>query len=498
MKKPIHGHFFVFLHHSCKQNDKHKMMEQLLINTQIEQEIISIFEAQKANRQSLANTNARERKAKLQKILDWTLSHETEIGDALFNDFKKNPAETNLGEIFGVVGEIKHLMKHLNSWMKPQSVATPLNMIGTSAHVRFEPKGVCLVISPWNYPFNLSIKPLVQAIAAGNTVILKPSELTPHTSTLLKEMLSELFDANEIYVVEGDATVSQILLNQPFNHIFFTGSPNVGKIVMAAAAKNLTSVTLELGGKSPCIVDETANIKKSAEKIAWGKFINNGQTCIAPDYVLVHKSVENEFAEEMRNAIKSMYGEDAKVSNDYCRIVNNRHFNRLNGLLEESIDKGAYVEVGGQTDSSENYISPTILRNVNDSMKIMNEEIFGPILPILSYTTNSEAIAHIKNREKPLAMYINSKKESNIKYFMDNSSAGGTVINDCVIHYGHTEIPFGGVNNSGIGKSGGVWGFTEFSNQRAVMRQKFGTFKMIYPPYTPKVAKLIQFFVKYL
>jgi len=473
-------------------------MEQLLIDTQIEQEIQRVFAAQKANIQILANTNARERKTKLQKILDWTLSHETHIGEALYNDFKKNPAETNLGEIFGVVGEIKHLIKNLNSWMKPQSVSTPINMIGTSAHVLFEPKGVCLIISPWNYPFNLSIKPLVQAIASGNSVILKPSELTPNTSKLIKEMISDLFDNNEVYLIEGDAEVSQILLNQPFNHIFFTGSPNVGKIVMSAAAKNLTSVTLELGGKSPCVVDETANIKKSAEKIAWGKFINNGQTCIAPDYILVHESVESEFVNEMKNAIKSMYGEDEKQSDDYCRIVNNRHFNRLNELLEESIRKGAKLAVGGKTDSSENYISPTILTNVDDSMKIMNEEIFGPILPVVSYKNNSEVIAHIKNREKPLAMYINSKKESNIRYFMDNTSAGGTVINDCVIHYGHTQIPFGGINNSGIGKSGGIWGFIEFSNQRAVVRQKFGTFKMIYPPYTPMVAKLIRFIVNYL
>ena len=475
-----------------------QIMEHLLIDSQIEQEILSVFQAQKANTQNLANTNAKERKAKLQKILDWTFSHEKEIGEALFNDFKKNPSETTIGEILGVVGEVKHLLKHLNSWMKPQSVSTPLNMIGTSAHVRFEPKGVCLIISPWNYPFNLSIKPLAQAIAAGNTVILKPSEMTPHTSALIKKMLSSLFDENEVYVVEGDSSVSQILLEQPFNHIFFTGSPNVGKIVMSAAAKNLTSVTLELGGKSPCIVDETANIKKSAEKIAWGKFINNGQTCVAPDYVLVHKSVENEFTIAMKSSIENMYGNNAKQSVDYCRVVNNRHFNRLDNLLKEAVEKGASVSAGGQTDDSENYIAPTLLTDVNNSMKIMNEEIFGPILPIVSYSTNEEAIAHIKSREKPLAMYINSGKESNIKYFMDNSSAGGTVINDCVIHYGHTEIPFGGVNNSGIGKSGGIWGFTEFSNQRAVLRQKFGTFKMIYPPYTPSVAKLIRFFVRWM
>ena len=473
-------------------------MEQIHIETQIDEQILTVFQAQRANTQHLAKTEVGVRKAKLKKILDWTLSHEEEIGEALYQDFKKNPAETNIGEILGVVGEIKHLLKHLNSWMKPQSVPTPLNMIGTSAHVRFEPKGVCLIISPWNYPFNLSIKPLVQAIAAGNAVILKPSELTPNTSALLKKMIVELFDSNEIYVVEGDVMVSQILLELPFNHIFFTGSPNVGKIVMAAAAKNLTSVTLELGGKSPCLVDETANIKKSAEKIAWGKFINNGQTCIAPDYVLVHKSVEQEFLVAIKSSIENMYGNDAKQSADYCRVVNNRHFKRLDNLLKEAVEQGANISTGGQTDGSENYIAPTILTEVNDSMKIMQDEIFGPILPIVSYSTNEEAIAHIRSREKPLAMYINSGNESNIKFFMDNSSAGGTVINDCVIHYGHTELPFGGVNNSGIGKSGGIWGFTEFSNQRAVMRQKFGTFKMIYPPYTPTVAKLISFFVKYI
>ncbi|MEA5458422.1 aldehyde dehydrogenase family protein [Arcicella sp. LKC2W] len=469
-----------------------------IINTEIEKDIIHVFKAQKSNTQNIANTDVQIRKGKLRKILAWTIAHEVEIGKALFDDFKKNPSETNLGEILGVVGEIKHLLKHLKSWMKPQYVSTPISMIGTSAHVRFEPKGVCLIISPWNYPFNLSIKPLVQAIAAGNTVILKPSELTPNTSTLLKKMISELFEENEVAVFEGDANVSQILLNQPFNHIFFTGSPAIGKIVMSAAAKNLTSVTLELGGKSPCIVDKTANIQKVAEKIAWGKFINNGQTCIAPDYVLVHKSVENELTEALKSAIVAMYGTNAKESADYCRIVNNRHFNRLNGLLQEAIENGAKVEIGGQTDSFENYIAPTLLSEVEDSMKIMEEEIFGPILPIVSFSTNEEAIAHIKSREKPLAMYINSSKESNIKFFMDNTSAGGTVINDCVIHYGHTEIPFGGVNNSGIGKSGGIWGFTEFSNQRGVMRQKFGTFKMIYPPYTPFVAKLIKFFIKYI
>ncbi|MDZ7897608.1 MAG: aldehyde dehydrogenase family protein [Arcicella sp.] len=473
-------------------------METIIADNHTGQAILSIFKAQKANAQNIAKSDIKQRKAKLRKILDWTLAHEIEIGDALFADFKKNPAETNLGEILGVVGETKHLLKHLNSWMKPQSVPTPLNMIGSSAHVRFEAKGVCLIISPWNYPFNLSIKPLVQAIAAGNTVILKPSELTPHTSALIKKMLSELFEENEVAVIEGDASISTMLLEQPFNHIFFTGSPAVGKIVMLAAAKNLTSVTLELGGKSPCVVDETANIKDVAEKIAWGKFLNNGQTCIAPDYILVQKNVENQLVDALKNSIANMYGDDVKASTDYCRVVNNRHFNRLNSLLNEAVEKGAIVRAGGQTDGAENYIAPTLLTEVDDSMQVMQDEIFGPILPILSYENNEEVIHYINQKEKPLAMYINSGKEKNIQYFMENTSAGGTVINDSVIHYGHTELPFGGVNNSGIGKSGGIWGFTEFSNQRAVLRQRFGTFKMIYPPYTPFVGKLLRFFVKYL
>jgi aldehyde dehydrogenase (NAD+) len=464
-------------------------------------DVVSVFEAQSAFAPSLVHTQASERIAKLKKLLDYTNQNLDKIQAALYADFKRHPSETILGEVLGVTGEIKHLIKSLKGWMKPQKVPTPMGMLGTSAYVRFEPKGVCLIISPWNYPFNLAIKPLAQAIAAGNTAILKPSELTPNTSQLIKEMLAELFDEQEVAVFTGDASTSQALLKLPFNHVFFTGSPQVGKVVMKAAAEHLASVTLELGGKSPCVVDETADIKKTAAKIAWGKFLNNGQTCIAPDYLLVHQSVKDQLVSEIKSASEKMYnatGSGIENSDSYCRIVNQRHFQRVKGLIEDALQKGATLSYGGQTNDADNYVSPTLLDNLSPDMRIMQEEIFGPVLPVISYQNPQEVIGLVNGKEKPLALYINSKKDSNIKYFLENTTAGGTVINDSIIHYGHTELPFGGVNNSGIGKSGGLWGFTEFSNQRAVLRQRFGDFSMVYPPYTDKVQKMIKLLMRFL
>ncbi len=464
-------------------------------------DIQTIFNAQKKNANNIAQSTAKERIAKLKAILKWCNVNEQSIKDALFADYKKPADEVMIGEVMGVGGELKHLISNLSDWMKPQKLPTPLNMIGSSSYVKYEPKGVCLIISPWNYPFNLSIKPLAQAIAAGNTAILKPSEMTPHTSALLKKMLNELFDENEVAVIEGGVETSSELLELPFNHIFFTGSPNVGKVVMTAAAKNLTSVTLELGGKSPAIVDETANIKKTAKHLAWGKWLNNGQTCVAPDYILVQESVKDDLVNALKKAINDMYSPDGQAvekSDSYCRIVNARHFNRITGLLEDAVNQGANIATGGQVNQADNFIAPTILTNVSDKMRIMQEEIFGPILPIVPYTNLSDAIAIINGREKPLALYINSGNNKNINQVLNNTSSGDAVINDTVIHYGNVEMPFGGVNNSGIGKSGGFFGFQEFSNAKGVMRQRFGDFSMIYPPYTKTTSKLVNFFVKYL
>uniref|UniRef100_UPI003753D925 aldehyde dehydrogenase family protein n=1 Tax=Emticicia sp. TaxID=1930953 RepID=UPI003753D925 len=374
---------------------------------------------------------------------------------------------------------------------------TPLKMIGTISKIIHEPKGNCLIISPWNYPFNLAIKPLLQAIAAGNVVILKPSEVVPHASKLISEMISELFDDSEIAVVEGDADVSSVLLKLKFSHIFFTGSPAVGKIVMTAAAQNLCSVTLELGGKSPTIIDETANIKAAAQAITAMKFLNNGQTCIAPDYIYIHESKTTEFIQEANAYLIKMYGNDASKTPDYCRVVNNRHYNRVKSYMDDAVSKGATVVGGGRNDDAENYIEPTLILGVNDGMKIMQDEIFGPLLPIKEFTDNEDVTEYVRKGEKPLALYIFSKKRKNIDFFLQNTSAGASVINETTIHYLQDNLPFGGVNNSGIGKSFGKYGFEEFSNKRAIVENKFAQFSMFHPPYTNRVMKLLDLVIKW-
>jgi aldehyde dehydrogenase (NAD+) len=477
------------------------LVDSLIDNSVSLEQIHQVFASQQENTISVRNSTVNERIAKLKSIIKYIDSNTEKIQKAIFSDFKKHPTEVLISEIMIVKGEINHLIKNLAEWAEPQRVSTPMNMFGSSAWVQFESKGNCLIIAPWNYPFNLALKPTVQAIAAGNTVILKPSELTPNTSSLIKEMITELFPENEIAVFEGGTDISTELLALPFNHIFFTGSPNVGKIVMTAAAKNLASVTLELGGKSPIIIDETVNIAKSADKLAWGKLFNNGQTCIAPDYAFVQNNVKDELIKSTILSINKMYnadGQGIEKSESYCRIVNERHFQRVKNLIEDAVEKGAKIVFGGEMNESDRFISPTILENVNDSMKLMQEEIFGPVLPIMGYNEISEVINYVNSKQKPLALYINSKKKAQINYILSNTSAGGTVINDTLMHYGHTELPFGGVNNSGIGKSGGKWGFLEFSNQRAVLNQKFGNNSFIYPPYTAKIDKLIRFFIKYI
>jgi aldehyde dehydrogenase (NAD+) len=464
-------------------------------------DIQAVFNRQRQHAPQMALTTATERIERIQRIRQWIETHEADLMQAMHADFRKPAAEVLLGDLGALIYEIKHTCKHLKGWMKPQRVSTPLPLIGTTGHVHHEPKGNVLIISPWNYPFGLALKPLVTAISAGNVAIIKPSEMTPNVSRAVKTMISELFPPEEVAVFEGDATVATQLLELPFNHIFFTGSPAVGKVVMAAAAKHLASVTLELGGKSPVIVDETANIQTAAEQIAWGKFFNNGQTCIAPDYLLVHESVKEPFMQAFRASVSKMYGANESAvaqSADYCRIVNGRHFKRVRHLIEDAVQQGARITLGGQTDESDNFIAPTVVEGVTDNMALMQEEIFGPVLPVIPYRDRDEVLRAINSREKPLALYIQSRSRQNINYIMERTSAGDTVINDLMWQFGHMEIPFGGVNNSGIGKSNGYFGFQEFSNQRGVIRRDFGTSKFIYPPYTDKIQKLISFLVKKL
>ncbi|MBA4853525.1 aldehyde dehydrogenase family protein [Emticicia sp. BO119] len=464
----------------------------------VETDIEALFRLQKKNLSNIAATSSKERIVKIKKVMQWVLDNQERIAEALGADYQKNLFEVKVSEVMPVVSEAKFIIKHLDKWMRAESVETPLKMLGTTSKIVHEPKGNCLIMSPWNYPFNLTLKPLLQALAAGNAVIIKPSEIVVNASILLVEMINELFPRNEVAVVEGDARIATTLLDLPFNHIFFTGSPAIGKIVMQAASKHLASVTLELGGKSPTIVDETADTKFAAQTIAAEKFLNNGQTCIAPDYILIHRSKTRQFIEEMGNYIQKMYGNDVSQSPDYCRIVNEKHFSRIKGLIDDALVKGAKIAIGGDTNLTENFIEPTVVSHVTNEMRIMQDEIFGPVLPIVEFNHLEEVSDYINAGEKPLALYMFSKKRSHIDYIIQNTSSGAVVINETTIHYLQNNLPFGGVNNSGIGKSFGKYGFEEFSNKKAVVENKFSTFNMFHPPASKRVMKMLDMVIKWL
>ena len=457
-----------------------------------------IFKLQQENQYNIANTSASERKAKLKKLHKAILQYRSQLKDALYQDFRKHPSEVDLTDIYPVVSEIKHTISHLNKWMKLKKVGTPLALMGSSSHIKYEPKGVVLVISPWNFPVNLTFGPLVGAIAAGNGVMLKPSENTPYTSALMKKIIDEIFNENEVALIEGGIETSTELLELPFNHIFFTGAPSIGKIVMKAAAKNLASVTLELGGKSPTIVDDSADIKLAAKRIAWGKYVNNGQICLAPDYIFVHDSKKVQFLDEIKKNLNEFYTEDASQESSYSRIVNNRHYNRIKSYVDDAVSKGAKVEIGGKFDGEQDYISPTVMTNVAKDSTLMTEEIFGPILPVYGFSNINEVISDINSREKPLGLYIYSKNNKNIDKIISNTRAGGTCVNHNAAHYYNNNLPFGGSNNSGIGKGHGWFSFEAFSNSRAVFKQHIpNALDMLVPPYNDFKQKLIDLTIKY-
>lgn len=475
------------------------MQQTLSSNETSVERIHQIFEAQKNNRSNIANTTADERIAKLRKLHKSILDHKKEIRDALYSDFKKHPSEVDLTEIYPVTGDIKHTISHLRKWMRPEKVSTPMALMGSSSWIHYEPKGICLIISPWNFPINLTFGPLVSAIAAGNCVILKPSEHTPQSSIVMGKIIAELFDENEVALLSGGIETSKALLELPFNHIFFTGAPSIGKVVMAAAAKHLASVTLELGGKSPTIVDETANLKAAAKRIAWAKCLNNGQICIAPDYIFVHESKKDELISLLDQNIKTMYGDSIGQSDSYCRIVNNKHYHRLKSYIDDALTHDATIERGGLMNDQEDFIEPTIVSHVDAEMELMMNEIFGPVLPIITYKDLSEVIGKINEKEKPLALYIYSKKKKNINHIINNTSAGGTCINHSAIHFFNNNLPFGGVNNSGIGKAHGEFGFKAFSNDRGILKQwsPMSAIENMMPPYTDLKQKMIDLSIKY-
>ncbi len=452
--------------------------------------------------ENVRKTTAAQRIDKLNNIRKWIFAHKTAIQEALFNDFRKPAPEVDTFDIKPVLGAIEEVKSHLSTWMSPKNAPGNILYTGTSAKVVFEPKGVALIIAPWNFPFMLALEPLVSAIAAGCCVVLKPSEMTPHTAQLLYKMLNELFDEREVAVRLGDAQVSQALLKQPFDHIFFTGSPQIGKVVMRAAAENLTSVTLELGGMNPVVVNEDADLRDTAEKLIWGKFLNCGQSCLSINYVLVNYRVYDRLVKELQSALQRMYGnpENRSENPDFARIVNSHHYQRVKKILDGMAATEAKLVEGGDCNAAENYIAPTIFKDVPLDAPVFEEEIFGPILSLCKYKDIDEAIKIINERPKPLAIYIFTRSDRFAKNIIAQTAAGTTCINDTTIQFGHPSLPFGGSNFSGIGKAHGHYGFMAFSNERAVLSQRRGItgFKLVYPPYTQKVKQAIELLMKYL
>lgn len=423
------------------------------------------------------------RKKRLLNLKKTIQKHEVMIGKALRSDLGKSAFESYATEVGIILEEISFILKHLDSWAGVKKVKTPMSMFPGKSYIRPEAYGVALIISPWNYPFQLALSPFIGAFAAGNRVVIKPSEFSPETSKVIKLILTEVFEKHEVVVIEGAQEETQILLKQKFDYIFFTGSTPVGKIIMRAAAENLTPVTLELGGKSPCIIDGSANIDVAAKRVAWGKFLNAGQTCVAPDYVLVPRKLQSEFIEKLSIHLKSFFGEDPAQSEDFPRIVNERHFDRLAELLIPE-----KIALGGELDKNAKYISPTIMKDVEWTDKVMEDEIFGPILPVIPYEDQDGAIDEILERPKPLAFYVFSEDYKKAAKIVESIPFGGGCINDTVIHLANPNLPFGGVGKSGIGSYHGKKSFDTFTHYKSVYEQ--GTkvdIPLRYPPYEGKL-----------
>ena len=432
------------------------------------------------------NTDIKYRKESLKKLLHVITQNEEAIITALYNDFKKPAFEAVLTETNYVIGDLKETIKNINSWAKPKKVWSSLLNFPSSDYIYSEPYGNVLILAPWNYPFQLALCPLVAAVAAGNKVTLKPSELTPHTSAIIAKIISETFPVKDVVVVTGDATIAADLLKKRWDYIFFTGSVGVGKIVAKAAAENLTPVTLELGGKSPCIVDETANLELSARRIVWGKIINAGQTCVAPDYILVHHKMKDTFVKFLIQEIEKALGPNPEESADYARIINLKNWQRQLSLLENQ-----KILYGGQSTQDSLYLAPTLLDEPKMDSLVMKEEIFGPILPILSYQSEEEIDTIISSFDKPLALYLFSQNNTFIDEVLQKYSFGGGCINDTVIHLVNNNLPFGGVGNSGMGAYHGKLSFDIFSHKKSIVKR--GTWldlPLRYAPYGDKLKTI--------
>lgn len=424
--------------------------------------------------------------AQLKKLYQWICEHEQEIMDALYQDLNKSPFEAYATEIGIVKEEIKYTLKHLRKWAAPKRVRTPITQFPSKSFIYPEPYGVVLIMSPWNYPFQLTIAPLAGAMCAGNCAVVKPSAYSPATTRLMAGMIKELFSEEYIAVVEGGREANQALLDEKFDYIFFTGSVNVGKYVMEKASAHLTPVSLELGGKSPCIVDETADIKLAAKRIVWGKFLNSGQTCVAPDYILVQRSVKDKLIKQIGKCIRKMYGKDALANEEYPKMINEKHFDRVLGLME-----GAHIVSGGESDRARLKIAPTILDQVDWESAVMQEEIFGPLLPVLTFYDIKEVIQMVNARPSPLALYYFTKDKRREGKVLKHISYGGGCINDTVVHLATSYMPFGGVGNSGMGGYHGKDSFDTFTHRKSIMKKSLLIDVPIrYAPFKNKLALL--------
>jgi len=454
-------------------------------------QLMDLFELQGAARWRMAATGPDERIAKLKRLRAAILARQEGLYAAVAGDFRKPRTEAWLTEIFPSIEEIDFTLRRLRRWMRGTRAGGALILPLSSTRVRYEPKGRVLIMSPWNYPFQLLIAPLVSAVAAGNCVIAKPSSKTPKTAAFLAELIAEVFPAEEVAVVEGKGSVvGDLLLELPFDHIFFTGSPNIGAKVGEAAARTHAGLTLELGGKSPAILLRGANLRQAARRIAWGKCLNAGQTCVAPDYLLCPRELVGDFAAAMRAAVETLYGhteEACEASPDFPRIVDTVACVRLELLVADAVEKGAALEFGGRFNVQNRYAAPSLLTGVRPDMAIMGDEIFGPILPVLAYDTLDEAIEFVRERPKPLSLYVFGSDAESAERILASTSSGSAAINDLVVQIENLNAPFGGVGMSGTGSYHGFYGFKTFSHERTVLRQgPLSAAEWFYPPYASR------------
>lgn len=428
------------------------------------------------------------RKEALRRLEKGVKEHEKDILEALRLDLGRAPVEGYTADIAPIYADISFMLSKLTRMVRGFTVPTPLAFVGGTSRILPEPLGLVLIMGPWNYPFHLLLRPLVGALAAGNCAVLKPSELAPHSSALIRDLIGEIFPYYHVTVVEGGTEAAGAVLEQPFDSIFYTGSPAVGRIVMESAARHLTPVILELGGKSPCIVDKDIKPRLAARRIAWGKFLNAGQTCVAPDYLLVQREIKADLLQEMQSAILEFYGENPQNSPDYGRIINDRHFSRLAGYLD-----AGHIITGGQTDRENKYIAPTIVEGITESDPIMQEEIFGPILPVLEFDNLDEAISTINSRPKPLALYLFTSKRKNQQRVLRETSSGGVCINDTISHMISRDLPFGGVGESGMGQYHGAASFYAFSHMKSILKTSCWFDMPKFPPYRIDLTWLKRF-----